>query len=104
VRAELLLVRHFFFRERGKWATQGTDFTLAAGPGQMVKWAGHDVPAIDVGDPNQVYRANGGSQWAAVRVTTLATFGVACSLIAAILALRYRGPRRRTTGPTRLAS
>jgi hypothetical protein len=86
----------FFVRERGKWITLDSDYTIAAGPGQTVKLAGHDVPAIDTGDPNQVYPADGGSQWIAVRITAIATSGIACSLIAALLVLRYRRTRRKT--------
>ncbi len=93
----------FFLRERGKWALQDSVYSIAAGPRQTVKLAGHAVPAIAVGDPNQVYPPGGGSQWAEVEVTALVTSGVACSLIAAVLMLRYRRSRRSRRGPAALA-
>ena len=69
--------------------------TLADAPGLGPKGLnGFTIPAIDVSDPNQVYLPGGGPQWAQVNTVTIADSATACSLIAAILLLRYRRSRR----------
>ena len=79
----------------GKWVLKRDDVTLADAPGLgpvPLNW--FTVPAIDVGDPNLVYLPGGGPQWAQVKTIAVADSTVACSLIAAILLLRYRRSRR----------
>ena len=80
------------FRDRqdptGFWVT------LASGPGQTIKGAGHQVPAIYVGGTDQVYPPGGGSEWAEVQTFLIAISVFACCLMAAVLALRYRRSRR----------
>jgi hypothetical protein len=87
----------FFYRDP---QARGTWFTMAAGPGQTIRGRSHQVPAIDVGDPNQVYPLGGGSGWAEARTVAIATTAVACSLIAAVLLRRWRSRRYPRAAPT----
>ena len=50
--------------------------------------------------PIQVYLPGGGPQWAQVKTIAVAASAAACSLIAAVLLLRYRGGRGRTAPAT----
>ena len=80
----------------GKWVLKrDDDVTLADAPGLgPVPLDGFTVPAIDVRDPNLVYLPGGGPQWAQVKTIAVADSTAACSLIAAVLLLRYRRSRR----------
>jgi len=70
------------------WVIKRDWVTLTDGPGQGLNR--HYIPAIDTGDPSQVYPPGGGSQWVQVKTIAVAAPTAACSLIAAVLRLRYR--------------
>jgi len=78
---------------QGNWIIKRDYVTLTTdGPGRRLNR--RYIPAIDVGDPSQVYPLGGGSQWTQVKTIAVAVSAAVCPLVAAVLLLRYRRSRR----------